>query len=64
MEAVPGNEILDVIMPMLCGDKNDYGKDVVPAVPLTFDRVNEDRPPRTNARLFQLPFEILGIILE
>ena len=64
MESLPGNGILDVMMPTFRGDKNEYGKDAVPAIPLTFDRVNEGRPPQTNARLFQLPFEILGVILE
>ncbi|MCJ1426647.1 hypothetical protein MMC29_004550 [Sticta canariensis] len=41
---------------------SEYGKDVVPPIPLFFDRVNEGRPPNSNSFLFQLPFEVLGVI--
>lgn len=33
-------------------------------VPLSFDRVNEGRAPRSKCLLFKLPFEILGMILQ
>lgn len=43
----------------------DYGKEiVVPPLPLSFDRVNEGRFPRSNSLLFTLPLEVLGIILQ
>lgn len=41
------------------GGKDEYGKDVVPPIPLFFDRVNEGRPPTSKSLIFQLPFEIL-----
>ena len=58
-----GTEILDVMMTMFSGNNNDYGKDVVPAIPLSFDRINENIPPRTTAPLFKLPYEIIAEIL-
>lgn len=64
MAAPAGTEILDVLMPMFSGSIDSYGKEVVPARPLGFDMVNGGRPPQCTARLFQLPLEILGIILE
>lgn len=60
----PGTEILDVLTTMLSGQKDDYGKEQVPPLPLSFDRVNEGRPPCSTAPLLNLPSEILGIILE
>ena len=42
-----------------------YGrKDKIPPQPLSFDRVNQGRSPQSNSLLFQLPFEILGQILQ
>ena len=42
-----------------------YGeKRKIPPQPLFFDRVNEGRPVQSNSLLFQLPFEILGQILQ
>lgn len=43
--------------------EDKYGRDIVPPLPLAFDRVNEGRAPSSQAPLFSLPFEILGIIL-
>lgn len=57
-------DVLSLLMPMFSGNKDDYGKDVVPPLPLFFDRVNEGRPPRSNASLFRLPFEILAAITQ
>ncbi len=56
-------EILNVLMPMFSGDKDEFGKEHVPPLPLSFDRVNAGQPPRSNAALFTLPYEILGRIL-
>ena len=55
-------DVLGLLIPMFSGSKDDYGKDVVPPCLLSFDRVNEGRPPKSTAMLFQLPFEILGAI--
>lgn len=53
-------DVLDLLMPMYSGaDKNEYGKETVPPIPLFFDRINEGRPPQSNSLLFRLPFEIL-----
>ncbi len=55
--------VLRLLMPMLSGwSRDEYGKDAIPPLPLSFDRANEGRPPKTTATLFQLPFEILGVI--
>lgn len=44
---------------------DDYGREIdVPPLPLSFDRVNEGRFPRSNSLLFTLPFEVLGLILQ
>ncbi|KAL2010954.1 hypothetical protein VTN00DRAFT_3672 [Thermoascus crustaceus] len=56
-------EILELLVPFFSGTKDDYGKEDVPPLPLTFDRVNEGRPPSSNALLFKLPVEILANIL-
>jgi hypothetical protein len=46
------------------GIKDDYWKDAIPPLPLSFERVNEGRAPQSNALLFQSPFEILGAITQ
>ncbi len=57
-------DVLSLLMTPFSGAKDDFGKDVVPPRPLSFDRVNEGRPPNSTAMPFQLPFEILGAITE
>lgn len=49
---------------MFSGNKDDYGKEDVPPLPLSFDRVLEGRSPHSTAPLLNLPFEILGVILH
>jgi F-box domain len=56
-------EILDLLMPMFSGTKDDYGNEAVPPLPLTYDRVNEGRPPSSDTPLFRLPVELLNAIL-
>ena len=51
-------------MRMFSGNKDDYRKEVVPPLPLSFDRVMEGRSPQSAAPLLKLPFEILGAILQ
>lgn len=48
---------------MFSGDRNEFGKEDVPPLPLSFDRVNAGQPPHSDAALFNLPYEILGLIL-
>lgn len=57
-------DILSLLMLMFSGSKDDYGKEVVPPLPLSFDRVLEGRSPQSTAPLLKLPFEILGVILH
>ncbi|KAL8668042.1 MAG: hypothetical protein Q9202_000020 [Teloschistes flavicans] len=64
MERRPGAEITRLLLPILHDGKDEYGKDKVPPLPLSFDRVNEGNPPRSSAPLLNLPFELLGTILE
>lgn len=54
-------EILDLLLPMFSGTKGDYGKEVVPPLPLTFDRVNEGRPPSSNAPSLNFQWRYLQI---
>lgn len=57
-------DIMELLMPMFSGTKDDYEKDTVPPLPLSFDRVMEGRLPTSTALLFQLPSEILPLILR
>ena len=58
------SRILELLISMFSGDKDEYAKETVPPLALTFDRVNEGRAPRTSAHLFRLPIEILAVILQ
>lgn len=60
----PAVDILNVLMGMFSGHKDDYGSAIVPPLPLSFDRVNEGRPARSKASLLNLPIEIIGVILQ
>jgi len=64
LEVEPGDmDILRLLMPMFTCDKDGVGKEDVPPLPLSFDRVNRGQPPRSTAALLSLPYEILGLIL-
>ena len=56
--------IIDLLMPVFSGSTDEYGKQVVPLNPLTFDRMNEGKVPTSTSRLFQLPIEILAVIIQ
>ena len=56
--------IMQLMMPRFSGGIDKYGKEIVPPLPLSFDRVMEGRPPSTLAPLFRLPDEILSIIVQ
>jgi hypothetical protein len=56
--------IMQLMMPRFSGSIDKYGKEIVPPVPLSFDRVMEGRPPSTPAPLFRVPDEILSIIVQ
>lgn len=59
-----GNEILDVMMPMLSGGKDDFGKELVPPLPFLFDRVSEGRMPVSGTKLLTIPLEVLALIVR
>ncbi len=56
--------IMQLMMPRFSGSIDRYGKETVPPLPLSFDRVMEGRPPSTPAPLFGLPDEVLSIIVQ
>ena len=45
-------------------DEEKSRRHPLPPLPITFDRVLEHRPPTSASALFNLPVEILGLILE
>jgi hypothetical protein len=57
-------DILDLFMPMFHGSKDEYGKDIDPALPLSIDRAMENRPFKSTAPLLQLASDVLVIILS
>ena len=64
MEERGDTRILGLLMPMLMGGKDNFGKEVVPPLPLLFDRVNEGKMLRSTAPLFRVPPEVLGEIIQ
>ena len=60
--AIP-RDVMSLTLGMYGGTKDDYGKEVVPPLPLSFDRVNEGRAPTCSMLLFRMPLEIIGLIL-
>lgn len=59
-----GHEILDLMMPMFSGTKDDFGKELVPPRPLLFDRVSEGREPMSGSKLLRLPLEVLSLVVQ
>lgn len=58
------SNILDLMMPMFSGTKDDFGSGIVPPLPLLFDRVSEGRDMISQAPLLRLPLEIVALILR
>ena len=57
--------ILDLMMPMYSGDtKDEFGKELVPSRPLSFDRISEGRKPVSESKLLRLPLEILALVVD
>jgi hypothetical protein len=56
--------ILNLMMPMLRGGKDDFGREEVPPLPLLLDRVSEGLLPRSNAPFFKVPSEVLAEIVQ
>lgn len=59
-----GHEILDLMMPMFSGGKDEFGKELVPPLPLLFDRVSEGRKPVSESELMKIPLEILALVVQ
>ena len=59
-----GRQILDLMMPMFSGMKDDFGKELVPPLPLLFDRVSEGRKPVSGAKLLRIPLEVLALVVQ
>ena len=57
-------DVLDLLMPIFSGSKDEYCRDVVPPLPLSVDRVMENRPFKSTAALLRLAPEVLAIILS
>lgn len=55
-------DVLGLLMPTFSGSKDRFGLESVPPLPLSFDRVNDGRPPASTAPLFKIPLEILNLI--
>lgn len=56
--------IFDLLMSTFSGSIDEYGKDVVPPNALSFDRVMEGKHIVSGSRLFGLPVEILGQVVQ
>lgn len=59
-----GYEVLDLMMPMLSGVKDEFGKELVPPLPLLFDRVSEGRKPISGTKLLEIPMEVLALVVQ
>ena len=57
-------DILDLLMPMFSGTKDDFGKEIVPPLPLLFDRVSEGRELVSKSKVLSIPLEILALVIE
>ena len=57
-------DVLGLMMPTLYGDKNEYGRELVPPLPLLFDRVSEGRKPVSRSGLLNVPLEVLALVVQ
>ena len=57
-------DVLDLMMPVFSGGKDEYGKELVPPLPLLFDRVSEGRKPVSRTRLLNIPMEVLALVVQ
>ncbi|KAL9066235.1 MAG: hypothetical protein Q9161_007692 [Pseudevernia consocians] len=58
------HQVLDLMMPMYSGGKDDFGKELVPPLPLFFDRVSEGRKPVSETKLLGIPLEVLALVVQ
>lgn len=57
-------DVLGLMMPMLFGEKDEYGKELVPPLPLLFDRVSEGRKLVSSTSLLNFPLEVLALVIQ
>ncbi|KAM0800361.1 hypothetical protein BDR22DRAFT_805996 [Usnea florida] len=57
-------EVLELMMPMISGQKDEFGKELVPPLPLWFDRVSEWRKPVSTTKLLNIPVEVLALVVQ
>lgn len=57
-------DIMELMMPTFSGTKDDFGKELVPPLPLLFDRVSEGKEPVSGSKLFRLPLELLALVVQ
>jgi hypothetical protein len=65
--ALGRRDILSLFIPTFSGSQDEFGKDIVPPLPLFYDRVNENRLPVASSAasiLFRLPIELLSSIIQ
>lgn len=63
-DAPEASDILDLMLPILTGMKDDFGKELVPPLPLLFDRISEGKEPVSDSKLFRLPLEVLALVFQ
>ncbi|KAL9582142.1 MAG: hypothetical protein Q9212_003467 [Teloschistes hypoglaucus] len=56
--------IITFLRPLHPSHKDVYGKELFPSLPLSLDHVNIGNPPQSSSPLLDLPFELLGAVLE
>lgn len=57
-------EVMDLMMPMFSGVTDEYGKEIVPPLPLLLDRVSEGKMPVSGTKLLKLPLEVLALVVQ
>lgn len=58
------SRILDLLMTTFSGTKDEFGKEDVPPLPFSFDRVNEGRAILSDSKLLSLLAEVLGDLVQ
>ena len=57
-------DVLGLMMPVFSGHKDEFGKELVPPLPLWFDRVSGWRKPVSTTRLLNVPMEVLALVVQ
>ena len=58
------SDLMGLMMPILSGTKDDFGKEIEDPIPLSFDRINEGRPFSSDFLLSRLPIELVWHIIQ